>query len=47
MDTLITASLLQQSRSARDWRGLWILALVYFAFAVMSTALVKRRQAHG
>jgi ABC-2 type transport system permease protein len=31
----------------RDWRGLWILALVYFAFAVMSTALVKRRQAHG
>jgi ABC-2 type transport system permease protein len=32
---------------ARDWRGLWILALVYFALAVLSTALVKRRNAHG
>jgi ABC-2 type transport system permease protein len=32
---------------AHDWRGLWILALVYFALAVMSTALVKRRHAHG
>ena len=32
---------------ARDWRGLWILALVYFALAVMSAALVKRRHAHG
>lgn len=32
---------------ARDWRGLWILTLVYFALAVMSAALVKRRQAHG
>ena len=31
----------------RDWRGLWILALVYFALAVMSAALVKRRHAHG
>jgi ABC-2 type transport system permease protein len=31
---------------ARDWRGLWILTLVYFALAVMSAALVKRRNAH-
>jgi ABC-2 type transport system permease protein len=33
---------------ARDWRGLWGLAIVYFALAVISAALVKRRQvAHG
>jgi ABC-2 type transport system permease protein len=32
---------------ARDWRGLWILAFVYFALAVMSAALIKRRHAHG
>ena len=33
---------------ARDWRGLWCLAIVYFALAVISTVLVKRRQvAHG
>jgi ABC-2 type transport system permease protein len=33
---------------ARDWRGLWCLAIVYFALAVISTMLVKRRQvAHG
>jgi ABC-2 type transport system permease protein len=32
---------------ARDWRGLWILAIVYFALAVMSAALVKRRRARG
>jgi ABC-2 type transport system permease protein len=32
---------------ARDWRGLWILAVVYFALAVMSAFFVKRRQAHG
>jgi ABC-2 type transport system permease protein len=31
----------------RDWRGLWILAFVYFALAVISAALVKRRHAHG
>ena len=31
----------------RDWRGLWCLALIYFALAVMSAFLVKRRQAHG
>jgi ABC-2 type transport system permease protein len=30
-----------------DWRGLWCLAVIYFALAVMSTFLVKRRQAHG
>ena len=32
---------------ARDWRGLWCLAIIYFALAVMSAALVKRRHAHG
>jgi ABC-2 type transport system permease protein len=31
----------------RDWRGLWCLAVVYFALAVMSAFLVKRRQVHG
>ena len=30
---------------ARDWRGLWILALVYLALAVMLVALIKRRRA--
>jgi ABC-2 type transport system permease protein len=30
-----------------DWRGLWGLAVIYFALAVMSAFLVKRRQAHG
>ncbi|HEX4555115.1 MAG TPA: ABC transporter permease [Xanthobacteraceae bacterium] len=32
---------------ARDWRGLWILALAYFVLAVISATLVKRRLAHG
>ena len=32
---------------ARDWRGLWALAIIYFALAVMSAALAKRRQVHG
>src|SRR6516225_8858702 len=32
---------------ARDWRGLWILAVVYFTLAVISAFFVKRRQAHG
>jgi ABC-2 type transport system permease protein len=32
---------------AHDWRGLWGLAIVYFALAVMSAAIVKRRQLHG
>jgi ABC-2 type transport system permease protein len=31
----------------RDWRGLWALAIIYFALAVMSAALVKRRRAHA
>ena len=30
-----------------DWRGLWGLAIIYFALAVISAAVVKRRQAHG
>jgi ABC-2 type transport system permease protein len=35
------------SEVVRDWRGLWILAVVYFVLAVMSAFFVKRRQAHG
>ena len=34
-------------RWLRDWRGLWCLAVIYFALAVISAFLVKRRQAHG
>ena len=32
---------------ARDWRGLWCLAVIYFVLAVMSAFLVKRRQERG
>jgi len=32
---------------ARDWRGLGVLALVYFTLAVISAFVVKRRQVHG
>jgi ABC-2 type transport system permease protein len=32
---------------AHDWRGLWILAAVYFTLAVISAVLIKRRQAHA
>jgi ABC-2 type transport system permease protein len=32
---------------AHDWRGLWALAVVYFALAVVSAYVVKRRQAHA
>jgi ABC-2 type transport system permease protein len=32
---------------ARDWRGLWALAIIHFALAVISAALAKRRQVHG
>ncbi|MGZ6204984.1 MAG: ABC transporter permease [Candidatus Binataceae bacterium] len=32
---------------SRDWRGLWALAIIYFALAVISAALAKRRQVHG
>jgi len=32
---------------AHDWRGLWALAVIYFALAVISAFFVKRRQAHG
>jgi ABC-2 type transport system permease protein len=32
---------------AHDWRGLWSLAIIYFALAVISAGLVKRRQVHG
>ena len=30
-----------------DWRGLWCLAVIYFALAVISAFLVKRGRAHG
>jgi ABC-2 type transport system permease protein len=30
-----------------DWRGLWCLTIVYFALAVVSAGLMKRRRAHG
>jgi ABC-2 type transport system permease protein len=32
---------------AHDWRGLWLVAIVYFALAVISAYWIKRRQAHG
>ncbi len=32
---------------AHDWRGLWCLAIVYFALAVISARLIERRQANG
>jgi ABC-2 type transport system permease protein len=32
---------------AHDWRGLWYEAMGYFALAVMSAFLVKRRRMHG
>jgi ABC-2 type transport system permease protein len=32
---------------AQDWRGLWLLAIVYFVLAVLSAHLVKRRRANG
>ena len=32
---------------ARDWRGLWLLTIIYFALAVISAAIVRRRGAHG
>ena len=32
---------------AHDWRGLWVLAIVYFAIAVMSAFVVERRRRHG
>jgi ABC-2 type transport system permease protein len=31
----------------RDWRALWLLTITYFALAVMSAALAKRRHSHG
>jgi len=32
---------------AHDWRGLWVLAIIYFTLAAISAALVKRRQLHA
>jgi ABC-2 type transport system permease protein len=31
----------------RNWRGLWLLAGVYFILAVISAHLIKRRHANG
>jgi ABC-2 type transport system permease protein len=31
----------------RAWRGLWILAAIYFTLAVLSAFLLKRRQVHA
>jgi len=35
------------SEVTHDWRALWGLAIAYFVLAVMSAAIVKRKQAHG
>jgi ABC-2 type transport system permease protein len=32
---------------ARDWRGLWILVVVYFVLAAMSAFWIERRRGHG
>lgn len=32
---------------AHDWRGLWLLAIVYFVLAVMSAQIVTRRRVHA
>jgi ABC-2 type transport system permease protein len=32
---------------ARDWGGLWCLAVIYFALAVLSAFVVNRRRMHG
>jgi ABC-2 type transport system permease protein len=31
----------------RDWRGLWILAVIYFALAVISAHFARRRRLYG
>jgi ABC-2 type transport system permease protein len=31
----------------RDWRGLWVLAVIYFVLAVISARLARRRRLHG
>jgi ABC-2 type transport system permease protein len=30
-----------------DWRGLWLLTIIYFVLAVMSAFLAQQRRAHG
>jgi ABC-2 type transport system permease protein len=32
---------------AHDWRGLWLLAVVYFVLAVISAHMIMRRRAHA
>ena len=35
------------SQVVHDWRGLWLLAIVYFLLAVMSAHIVTRRRLHA
>jgi ABC-2 type transport system permease protein len=35
------------SEVAHDWRGLWLVAIVYFLLAVMSARVVTRRRLHA
>jgi ABC-2 type transport system permease protein len=35
------------SEVARDWRGLWVVALAYFVLAVLSAHFATRRRVHG
>jgi hypothetical protein len=30
-----------------DWRGLWIMAAIYFVLAALSAALFYRRRSHA
>jgi ABC-2 type transport system permease protein len=35
------------SEVAHDWRGLWVVATIYFVLAVISAHWIRRRYAHG
>jgi ABC-2 type transport system permease protein len=35
------------SEVVHDWRGLWLLAIVYFLLAIMSSHVVTRRRLHA
>jgi ABC-2 type transport system permease protein len=35
------------SEVVHDWRGLWLLAIVYFLLAVVSAHIVTRRRVHA
>jgi ABC-2 type transport system permease protein len=32
---------------AHDWHGLWVVALIYLALAVISAHWIRREYAHG